>query len=132
MKYKMVMDGATERITSTAGHIMILTNEFKEVPTILEPEARKVGAVSEEQFLAIQGQMKATAGGGSAPPAVDRKEREDLIELAINELIDEANPGNMTKAGRPKVEAVEAKTGLEDVKAKEIEDVWARITGDNF
>lgn len=131
MRYKMITPGGQERITSTAGHIMILTDEFKEVPPILEPEARKVGAVSEEQFNAIRGQMMSTSSDSSAPPSV-KQDRAELIELAINELIDEANPSNMTKSGRPKVEAVEAKTGLDDIKAKEIEDVWARVTGDNF
>lgn len=130
MRYKLIGQSGPVRIASTSGHITLLTDEFKEVPAILEPEARKVGAIAEEQFDQVRKQIESESS--DSPPQVDRKERAELIELACNEMIDEGNPNNMTTAGRPKVDAVERKTGLTDVKAKEIEDVWAKITGDNF
>lgn len=118
MRYKSMSEKKI-RIASTSGHIIMVGEEFKEVPEHMEPDARAAGCIAEDVF------NKLTSAENVAEP-LTADERIDLIVLSIKEMAADNPEGNFTKNGSPNRKILNAKCGF-TVTAEEFDVCWSTV-----
>ena len=124
--------GEVTRIASTSGHIVLVGDEFVEVPEHMEADAFSKGCISEALYKSIRADMEADlkkssamvalVGGGSPEDA----DRSPVIIAKINEMMDSAEDGYFTKAGLPNLKILETLCGFR-VSKEEMEAAWASV-----
>jgi hypothetical protein len=127
------------RIAGTSGHIVIIGETPKVIPSIYVLEAKGKGCITEAELESLKARFAAAAGPVEVPViippvvgnllddknfpdlpgksgAVDTgldKERFDKIMFAVIELVNLGDPINFDKNGKPKVAALTEKCGFE-------------------
>ena len=132
MRFIARTKGEVIRIASTSGHIVLIGDEFTEVPEHMESEAFSKGCVSEALYNSIREDMKADAQkqaalvaltGGGSPEGADRS---PVVIAKINEMMDSTDEGYFTKAGLPNLKILETLCGFR-VSREEMEAAWAEV-----
>ena len=140
MRFRSRSDNDVARLTSTSGHIVLVGQEFVEVPQHMEAEAYSNGCVSEEIYNSIKADMAkgalATGEGGDAKPAggiklpsgdVTQEDRSAVIRQAIQGMLDGGEEGAFTAAGLPNLKVLSGKCGFQVAK-DEMEAAWGEIS----
>ena len=140
MKFRSRSDSEVARLASTTGHIILVGQEFVEVPQHMESEAYANGCVSEELYNSIKADMAkgalATGEGGDAKPAggiklpsdTGQSDRPAVIRQAIQGMLDGGEDGAFTAAGLPNLKVLSGKCGFQ-VSKDEMESVWKVVSG---
>ena len=140
MKFRSRSDSEVARLASTTGHIILVGQEFVEVPQHMESEAYANGCVSEELYNSIKADMAkgalATGEGGDAKPAggiklpsdTGQSDRPAVIRQAIQGMLDGGEDGAFTAAGLPNLKVLSGKCGFQ-VSKDELESVWKVVSG---
>jgi hypothetical protein len=121
---------AVVRIASTSGHIVLIGNEFVDVPEHMEAEAYANGCVSEELYKSIRADIEKDAGakqalvGGGTPAEADRS---PVIEQVMNDMLASTDEGYFTKAGLPNLKVLEKLCGF-TVSRDEMETCWGKVS----
>jgi hypothetical protein len=133
MKFIARTKGEVIRLASTSGHIVLVGDEFTEVPKHMESEAFAKGCVSEELYNSIRADLEADAkkasaaislNGGGTPDGADRS---PIIIAKINEMMDSTEDGYFTEAGLPNLRVLGSLCGFR-VSKEEMEEAWFAIT----
>ena len=133
MRFRSRSDNDVARLTSTSGHIVLVGQEFVEVPQHMEAEAYANGCVSEELYNSIKADMArgALAGGEGKgvqlPSGVTDEARPEVIRRGILEMLDGKEEGAFTAAGLPNLKVLSGKCGFQVAK-DEMESAWGEIS----
>jgi hypothetical protein len=119
MQYKS-MTGKVERIASTSGHILMIGEDYVDVPEHMEGDARAAGCVSKDMFEKIK--------GGNVPPPepMGHEERMEVIVDKIKEMAASNDPNDFTARGKPNLKVLAGKCGFRPDK-EEFESAWLVI-----
>ena len=139
MRFRSRSNSEVARLASTSGHIILVGQEFVEVPQHMEAEAYSNGCVSEEIYNSIKADMAkgalATGEGGDAKPAggiklpsdTGQSDRPAVIRQAIQGMLDGGEEGAFTSAGLPNLKVLSGKCGFQVAK-DEMESAWGEIS----
>ena len=147
MRFRSRSNSEVARLASTSGHIILVGQEFVEVPQHMEAEAYANGCVSEEIYNSIKADMAkgaeqaamemlagATGGGaqqvsGIKLPSGDivREDRPAVVRQAIQAMLDGGEEGAFTAAGLPNLKVLSGKCGFQ-VSKDEMEVAWGEIS----
>ena len=131
MKFRSRRDGEVIRIASTSGHIVLVGDEFVEVPEHMEPDAYAAGCVSEALYNSIKADMEKDAAakialvGGAMTP----EQKHAAIKVAIGAMLDGEDEGSFTAAGLPNMKVLAKTTGFAVTK-EEMEAAWAEVSAE--
>ena len=141
MRFRSRSNNEATRLASTSGHIILVGQEFVEVPQHMEADAYSNGCVSEEIYNSIKADMAkgalATGEGGDAKPAggvklpsgdVTQEDRSAVIRQAIQGMLDGGEEGAFTAAGLPNLKVLSGKCGFQVAK-DEMEAAWKVVSG---
>ena len=148
MKFRSRSDSEVARLASTTGHIILVGQEFVEVPQHMESEAYANGCVSEELYNSIKADMakgaeqaakEMLAGAiGSGEQQVSaiklpsgeiiNEDRSAVVRKAIQGMLDGGEDGAFTAAGLPNLKVLSGKCGFQ-VSKDEMESVWKVVSG---
>ena len=123
MRFRSRSNSEVARLASTSGHIILVGQEFVEVPEHMEADAYSNGCVSEEIYNSIKAdmakgaeqaamEMLAGATGSGAQqvsviklPSGDiiREDRPSVIRQAIQGMLDGGEEGAFTAAAAPAI-----------------------------
>ena len=147
MRFRSRSNSEVARLASTSGHIILVGQEFVEVPQHMEADAYANGCVSEEIYNSIKADMAkgaeqaamemlagATGGGaqqvsGIKLPSGDivREDRAAVVRQAIQGMLDGGEEGAFTSAGLPNLKVLSGKCGFQVAK-DEMESAWGEIS----
>lgn len=140
MRFRSRSNSEVARLASTSGHIILVGQEFVEVPQHMEAEAYSNGCVSEEIYNSIKADMAkgalATGEGGDSKPDggiklpsgdIIREDRPSVIRQAIQGMLDGGEDGAFTAAGLPNLKVLSGKCGFQ-VSKDEMEVAWGEIS----
>ena len=147
MRFRSRSNSEVARLASTSGHIILVGQEFVEVPQHMEADAYANGCVSEEIYNSIKADMAkgaeqaamemlagATGGGaqqvsGIKLPSGDivREDRPAVVRQAIQGMLDGGEEGAFTAAGLPNLKVLSGKCGFQVAK-DEMESAWGEIS----
>ena len=147
MRFRSRSNSEVARLASTSGHIILVGQEFVEVPQHMEADAYANGCVSEEIYNSIKADMAkgaeqaamemlagATGGGaqqvsGIKLPSGDivREDRPAVVRQAIQAMLDGGEEGAFTAAGLPNLKVLSGKCGFQ-VSKDEMEAAWGEIS----
>lgn len=147
MRFRSRSNSEVARLASTSGHIILVGQEFVEVPQHMEADAYANGCVSEEIYNSIKADMAkgaeqaamemlagATGGGaqqvsGIKLPSGDivREDRPAVVRQAIQAMLDGGEEGAFTAAGLPNLKVLSGKCGFQ-VSKDEMEVAWGEIS----
>lgn len=140
MRFRSRSNSEVARLASTSGHIILVGQEFVEVPQHMEAEAYSNGCVSEEIYNSIKADMAkgalATGESGEAKPAsgiklpsdTGQSDRPAVIRQAIQGMLDGGEEGAFTAAGLPNLKVLSGKCGFQVAK-DEMEAAWKVVSG---
>lgn len=100
-------------ISLTSGHTTVVTPDGNEIPTIFNKEAIARGAVP------ITGEEAPAAG-------VSTDGRAQLIQSALQAMVDGSDEGDFTADGKPNLTKVKARLGF-SVTRDEVDAAWAIV-----
>jgi hypothetical protein len=154
-KYCVLPGQQPVRLASTTGHVIIVGETPRDIPTLFIEEARGKGCYTEKEVADIksrimgeaspgqktdsdsqQGEFGALMGQGqqgslSTPDAGKAGEEADprveAIKNATIEILNIGNPEELTSGNKPKVEALEAKLSYQ-ISAQERDAAFEAIT----
>ena len=118
-KFKMIK--GTARIASTSGHIMIIGQDYVEVPEHMESDAMAAGCISEEMFEQIK------SGVSPEPAPLTDSDRMDKIVESIKVMYQEDTPDNFTRQGLPDKRTLAGKCGFKPT-TEEFDAAWEVIS----
>lgn len=129
MKFRSRKTGAVQRLASTSGHILLVGDEFVEVPEHMEAEAYANGCISEELYNSIKSDMEADATAQSALVGgeLSAEQKAEAIKAAITAMLDSAEEGAFTAAGLPNLKVLSKATGF-SVSKEDMEAAWAEVS----
>ena len=134
MKFRSRSDSEVARLASTTGHIILVGQEFVEVPQHMESEAYANGCVSEELYNSIKADIAkgaltggATPAGITLPAGAGQDDRLTVIRQAIQGMLDGGEEGAFTAAGLPNLKVLSGKCGFQVAK-DEMEAAWGEIS----
>ena len=147
MRFRSRSNSEVARLASTSGHIILVGQEFVEVPQHMEADAYANGCVSEEIYNSIKAdmakgaeqaamEMLAGATGSGAQqvsviklPSGDiiREDRPSVIRQAIQGMLDGGEEGAFTAAGLPNLKVLSGKCGFQVAK-DEMEAAWGEMS----
>ena len=148
MRFRSRSNNEASRLASTSGHIILVGQEFVEVPQHMEADAYSNGCVSEEIYNSIKAdmakgaeraamEMLAGATGGGAQqvsviklPSGDiiREDRPAVDRQAIQGMLDGGEDGAFTAAGLPNLKVLSGKCGFQVAK-DEMGAAWKVVSG---
>ena len=140
MRFRSRSNSEVARLASTSGHIILVGQEFVEVPQHMEADAYSNGCVSEEIYNSIKADMAngalATGEGGDSNPAGGIKlpsdtgqgDRPAVVRQAIQGMLDGGEEGAFTAAGLPNLKVLSGKCGFQVAK-DEMEAAWKVVSG---
>ena len=138
MRFRSRSNSEVARLASTSGHIILVGQEFVEVPQHMEAEAYANGCVSEELYNSIKADMAKGAlaagdgGGVQLPGGVTDGPgpeviRQTTIRRSIRAMLDGKEEGAFTAAGLPNLKVLSGKCGFQ-VSKDEMEVAWGEIS----
>jgi len=113
------------RIASTTGHVVLVDQEWIDVPEHMEGDAYAAGCISEEMYDTIK---NLDAPEGNKVNILELGERMGTVKNAINEMIED-DGDNFTKAGLPNLSILSARCGF-TVPKKEMIEAWAEVAAE--
>ena len=114
-------------IALTNGHTTVIAAEGSEVPAMFHKEAVARGAI-----LIVAEEVATTdapAAAAPASPAGATPDRAQLIQAALQSMLDGGDEGDFTAEGKPNLVKVKAHLGFA-VTREEVDAAWA-IVSDN-
>jgi hypothetical protein len=131
MRFIARKKGEVVRIASTSGHIVLIGNEFTEVPEHMEKDAYANGCVSEELYNSIRTDMEKESAatkslaGGSAHPG----DQAPVVIEKIKVMLNSTEEGYFTKAGLPNLKVLEKLCGF-TVSRELMEASWEIVSAE--
>ena len=116
--------GKDVRLASTSGHVVIVGEDFKEVPPMLEPKALAAGLIPKSLYDEVKSDLKKELSNDEPAGAKKRKILEALQRIAAEtEQGKEETAGGekLVHNGKPVLAAVSEYAGF-TVKTSDIED----------
>ena len=147
MRFRSRSNNEVARLASTSGHIILVGEEFVEVPQHMEADAYANGCVSEEIYNSIKADMAKSAeqaatemlagaiGSGAQQVSaiklpsgeIIHEDRSAVVRRAIQGMLDGGEEGAFTAAGLPNLKVLSGKCGFQVAK-DEMEAAWGEIS----
>jgi len=100
------------RVATTHGHVFWLKAGVE----------RELGKSALQYALATGKVSVVSKAAPAAPAATPEKTREQKVTEAVLAVVEEGDPANFTAQNKPKVAVIAARSGVQDVRAAEIEE----------
>lgn len=130
-KYRCSISGGPVRITSTSGHIVLVGEDFVEVPEHMEPDALANGCISEDGYERLREEIKKELLKGNTPPpgpeALTGEQRMEKIISSMNEMLNSSNTNYFTAAGLPNKKELHSRCGFTTTE-EEFTAAWAEVS----
>ena len=120
MKFRSRTTSETVRIASTSGHIVLVGNDFVEVPDHMVADAYAAGCISEDMYLSIKDELQKQA---EADAKIDRPA---VVDEKMQQMLDSEDKSYFTKEGLPNKKVLNTLCGF-TVSNDEFEKVWQKI-----
>ena len=128
MKFRSRTAGKVQRLASITGHIILIGDDFVEVPEHMEADAYAQGCVSEALYNSIKSEMEQTTAQQAL--ASNSDDRLTIIKTAIHSMMDSSEEGLFTAQGLPNLKILSARCGF-TVSREEVLPVWEEIASES-